>query len=974
MAGEGPGAPESEDELAALGVLWGKSAERAGGRKNLLLEHLLDTAAVAECMWDGFLAPSTRRLVDELAGGAGRGRRFFAWLCGIHDIGKATPAFQRMWPEGAAAVRAAGLLWSEPAVAKHAWRHDRAGAYVLRRLLPPAGWAAEHVEWMWPLIAGHHGAFPSPATVLPPRQGRGQHAGGEAWARVQDALLRRFTAEVGAGAKPGEMAPARLPSRAAQLHLSGLIVMADWIASDEEHFPGVDNLTAVTVGGARRRAAAAWRALGVRGGWGRLAEPVPEDFGRRFNGQQPRDSQRMVMEAARRMPEPGLLVVEAPMGEGKTKAALMAAEILAARFGADGVFVGMPTQATSDPMFGHVRAWVGAIDEELADQVALLHGKRMFNKEWQALVAGGADDGESRFGGVDEYGECGEGDWGDDLYGLVDSAQGGGPAARGPAEWFLGSKRGLLCPFVVGTIDQLLFAATRTKHVMLRMAGLAGKVVVLDEVHAADVYMSQFLAEGLRWLGQARVPVVLLSATLPPAQRRVLTEAYLAGAASQEEYMAADFREPAGYPSVIAASMPSAGGGARIEVSTVVPWRRDMPPVAVEVLPESVPQPKASAEKRNALQRAADEAVAARLERELLDGGCALVIRNTVARAQGLFTRLREQFGADVVLLHGRLAVGPRADRTDQCLLELGPSDDGKQSPRPRRIVVATQLAEQSFDVDADILVTDLAPMDLLLQRIGRLHRHDGVRRPSGLSCPRVLVTGFEGDGKRLEASEPPAFLYGSQVIYGRHLLLRTAVLVLGAAAGSGWRIPSDVPELVSACYSEDLSVFPDSWDEAAEAARADWRKEQRDRADTASPYLLTRRGDKESPTLAGLHGGAGSGRRAPVRDGDTGLEAVLIRGGTHGTAYRALSGRALTVNGDVPDGMLDDVLAGTVRLPPQCTEDAARELRPLPAWIGHPRLRYAPALVLDSDGSACVGEYLLTYDDELGLIVAKRT
>jgi CRISPR-associated endonuclease/helicase Cas3 len=956
--------------------LWGKSAERAGGCKNLLLEHLLDTAAVAECMWDGFLAPATRAWVDEVAGGAGRGCVLFAWLCGIHDVGKATPAFQRMWPEGATAVRAAGLGWHEPALAtcKQKWRHDRAGAFLLRRLLPEAGWAAQHVAWVWPLIVGHHGTVPDPNVLLPPRRGLGEHAGRGAWTRVQGALLRRFTAEVTGGAAPSAVAPVRVPSRAAQLHLSGLIVMADWIASDEEHFPGVDDIDEVSFDGARRRAAAAWQALRIRGGWAKLAEPGLQDFARRFGGQEPRDSQQMVMGAARRMPEPGLLVVEAPMGEGKTKAALMAAEILAARFGADGVFVGMPTQATSDPMFGQVRAWVEAVDGDLADQVALLHGKRMFNKEWQALVNGTSEDGvEGRFEGVDEFGECWDDEWGEDLYGIVAPVRDANPAVRGPAEWFLGAKRGLLCPFVVGTIDQLLFAATRTKHVMLRMAGLAGKVVVLDEVHAADVYMSQFLAECLRWLGQARVPVVLLSATLPPAQRRDLVEAYLAGAATQEEYTLPDFQEPAGYPSVIAASLSGDGGAARIEVDTATPWRQNAPTVIVELLPESVAEPKTSTERRNALQQAADLAVVTRLEHELVDGGSALVIRNTVARAQSLYAELRDRFGHDVVLLHGRLAVGPRADRTADCLRLLGPQPDTtspRARQRPRTIVVATQLAEQSFDVDADILVTDLAPTDLLLQRIGRLHRHAGVRRPARLSVPRVLVTGFESDGEPTDSGESPAFLGGSTAIYGRHLLLRTAALVLRAASGEGWRIPADVPELVAQCYGDDASVLPELWHPAAESAATEWQKEQRNRADQATPYLLTRRGDKEGPTLAGLHGGPGGRSRAPVRDGEMGLEAVLVYGSAQGTAYRTLSRRALTVNGDVAEDMLDDVLAGTVRLPPQCTEDAVKELRPLPGWLAHPRLRYSPALVLDGNGCASVGKHLLTYDDELGLSV----
>jgi CRISPR-associated endonuclease/helicase Cas3 len=210
------------------------------------------------------------------------------------------------------------------------------------------------------------------------------------------------------------------------------------------------------------------------------------------------------MMCAARMPRPGLMIIEAPMGEGKTKAALLAAEILAARFGMDGVFVGMPTQATCDPMFSIVRRWLAGLDTTLADQVALLHGKRRFNSEWQQLLTGNDNPdsvyrsvGEDEFGLADPY-----------LADDCDACSTGRPQRSAPAEWFLGSKRGLLAPFAVGTIDQLLIAATRTKHVMLRMAGLAGKVVVLDEVHAADIYMSQFLEEGLRWLAQAGVPVV----------------------------------------------------------------------------------------------------------------------------------------------------------------------------------------------------------------------------------------------------------------------------------------------------------------------------------------------------------------------------------------------------------------------------------------------------------------------------------
>ncbi|MFD4830877.1 CRISPR-associated helicase Cas3' [Streptomyces uncialis] len=968
----------------ALGVLWGKSEERAGGTMNLLVSHLLDTAAVAERMWDGFLAPSGRRMLDGLAGGPGRGRALFAWLCGVHDCGKATPSHQRLWPKGADAVRAAGLGWDEPTLVRTWWRHDRAGAFVLREVLGAAGWRKEHIAWVWPLVAGHHGSYPSFQATLQPRKAMKQAAGGPAWAEAQASVVEWLTHRLGFG-RIAEVEPTRVPSRAEQMQISGLIVMADWIASNEKYFEGIDALAKVTPEKARERAEGAWEALRLRGGWGRLPEPGPEAFQDRF-GHGPRPSQTLVMDAARRMPAPGILVVEAPMGEGKTKAALMAAEILAARFGADGVFVGMPTQSTSDPMFAQVRSWVGRVDEELPAQVALLHGKRMFNREWRALVEESGDDPDDGFGGVDEYGECLD-EFGTDEYGMASpEPSGAGPrtGSRGPSEWFLGAKRGLLCPFVVGTIDQLLFAATRSKHVMLRMAGLIGKVVVLDEVHAADVYMSQFLKEALRWLGQAGVPVVLLSATLPPHQRRELVDAYLSGAASREEFETGDgLPEPPGYPSVTTACLSPDDARPVLESVACDGWRADLT-VALELLPEAVPAPTAGKEAAAAAQQAADREIAARLGTALAEGGCALVIRNTVGRAQSLHTVLCQEFDADeVLLLHGRIAVAPKADRVEQCLRRLGPPapTGGVQEQRPRLIVVATQIAEQSFDVDADVLVTDLAPVDLLLQRVGRLHRHDGVVRPPRLARPRVLITGL-GDRAGAPApdmwqrddADPPRFLRASEFIYRRHQLLRTAALVRAALVGGtgAWMVPSQVPGLVASGYGTDDTVMPPQWRKEAEEARRSWDAGESERARKAAGYLLTRLGEKEGTTLAGLHSGSATGGRAGldalVRDGDATTEVVLVRH-SRGT-YRTLSGRALTANGDVADDLLDDVLGGTVRLPASLTEDARRELRPLPGWSGHPRLRYSPALVLDERGSATLGDRALRYDQVLGLVM----
>ncbi|GAA2127278.1 CRISPR-associated helicase Cas3' [Actinomadura napierensis] len=830
----------------------------------------------------------------------------------------------------------------------------------MRRSLAEAGWAEDNIDWVWPLIAGHHGLFPTLGHAEEPPRAQGRLSGrGLGWDAARRALIDVFTRALGFEGI-AEVEPVGSPSRAVQLQLSGFVVMADWIASDQHHFEGVDEFERVSLQGARDRAGEAWQRLGLRGGWGQLDEPAVSVFEQRF-GDDPRPSQSMVVDVVSRMKAPGLVVVEAPMGEGKTKAALVAAEFLAARWGMDGVFVGMPTQATCDPMFTNVRSWVETISPSLASQVALLHGKRMFNKQWQGLLGDDETAADDRYTGIaeDEFGL-------DDPYGVSGGSCCPEAAAerRAPAEWFLGAKRGLLSPFVVGTIDQLLFAATRTKHVMLRMAGLAGKVVVLDEVHAADVYMSQFLAEGLRWLGQARVPVVLLSATLPAAQRRELVAAYLAGAGHHEDSDASEstaIPEPTGYPNVTAVWRTETSVGRLVE--NCDSWRGDLQ-VEVEVLPEPI---NAAALPDDGMSTG-DAQVLSLLRNQLAEGGCALVIRNTVLRAQDTFEALHGVFGDDVRLLHGRLNASDRADRTEECLRALGPpQSDGPGRPA-RRILVATQLAEQSFDVDADLLVTDLAPIDLLLQRIGRTHRHVGVRRPRPVVEPRVVITGF-----RPEDDAPPEFPAAAEAIYGRYLLLRTAALVC-AAAGERWSIPGQVPQLVADVYGRERYSVPASWAEAERQARTDWETRQRARAESAEPFLLARAGEHTRRTLEGLHrGGMSEGlseerHQAVVRDGDRSVEVVLVR--RDDRAYRALSGRSLGTQGEASRDVLEDVLGGTVRLPAKLTEAAEVDLGPLGGWRDHPWLRYSRALPLDASGAARLGEHTLRYDPSLGLVV----
>jgi CRISPR-associated endonuclease/helicase Cas3 len=941
MADARAGAVSAEGGASApITVLWGKS--NAGGNVHLLLAHLLDTAAVGELIWDEFMSPALRQRIDEDQ--RGQGRSVFALLCGWHDIGKASPAFQGKVAGLGERVRATGLTWPHPVQEYRTWHHTLAGARILRTVLADLGVSKATVDWWWPLIAGHHGVVPAAGKLNDPPGFGHAHGKGPTWQQAQMAIVLRVANELGVDL--GLVPELRPPRRAIQLAMLGAVIMADWIASDDHHFRGVDTAAAVTMAEARSRARTAWDELRLRGGWDPARLPTSDDPVRERFGFAARGVQTAVLESANQMSVPGLLIVEAPMGEGKTEAALAAVEVLSRRFGMDGVFVGMPTQATSDPMFLRVARWVRSVDAGVP--VGLLHGKRRFNREWAKATAAVHVCGVDEFGLADSYGASASG-----------PGPGGAPQIIAPAQWLLGRKRGLLAPVTVGTVDQLLHAATRTRHVMLRHFGLAGGVVVLDEVHAYDVYMSQFLFEGLRWLADAGVPVILLSATLPSTLREDLVRAYVQGARQQRDVDVTALPPAVGYPSVTSAWVDKDELVA--DVRTAPPWRPSAR-VDVEVMTE-----------RALGQNVID--VADLLQHRLGGGGCALLIRNTIGRAQETYRVLRERFGADVVLLHARLTVGERAQRTERVLGLLGkPERAGSEPGRPSRlVVVATQLAEQSFDVDVDLLVTDLAPIDLLLQRVGRLHRHQrrpGSRPPS-VRNPAVVVTGFTGGQEG-----PPTFPRGSFFVYGDHLLFRSAALVQHAADGPGWDMPAQVPALVAQGYDAVGGWLPPAWSEAVEAAAEERRRTQQERAENARQFLLSPDGAVGGTSLKGLHNRSTSDLdedqvAAVVRDGEPSVEVVLIRGGEDG--YRTLGGRPLGVGGEAvsDDELLEQVMADTVRLParPEITAAARQELRPLPGWGLDPWLSSTRALVLGPDSSASLGGHRLTYDVDLGLI-----
>lgn len=914
-------------------LLWAKSD--ANGRPHSLLCHLYDAMAVAEIMWDQWFSPGFKTKLEAQLGT--KARSFFIALVGLHDVGKATPAFQAKCPELAQQVHNSGLqIPSRPGDLAH-WR---ASAAIVARSIAASQSATQTAPkaargrsrrtvralWFQSIIDGHHGKF-SPQTTFDSHAFRPQGKG--PWHDAQQSIVDEVLNH--SHLTWADM-PEEPPAQALQLMLAGFVSMADWIASGE-HFPGL-GFPEPDMELARSRATKAWNALGLVSGWEPPKTEFSVDFADRFSFQ-PRPFQKLWQQVATDLENSGLAIVEAPMGEGKTEFGLHLSEAIAHQMGCSGVGFAMPTQGTTDAMYERVVEWSQQINP--ATPVGLIHGKSATNEEWRKRT-------------TPETPQVCDFDDGDDAYGL--NAQTPTPAklVGVPDEWLRGKHRTLLTPITVGTIDQYLMAAACIKFVSLRWAGLSGKVLIIDEVHSYSAYMDTFLTTLLQWCSDAAIPVLLMSATLTPALRAHLAAAY-AGREVPPSELACE-----GYPVV---TTVTADG--RISQHSSPPNRQDSI-VLIERKPLSTPY---------ALDELAT--VVADLcqpQPEIAADGCILVVVNQVARAQFVHQYLKEH-GLETLLIHGKLTTSERARRTKQALDLLGKNRTGKTGRPKQLVVVATQIAEQSFDIDADILVTDLSPVDLLLQRIGRVHRHDRptADRPTRFRKPRCIVTGYAESGD----DEPPGLL---KYPYMRISMLQAAHLI-GCCNNADelvqWALPSQIPENVAKGYREDLDQWcPEGWRETAEKATAEYFKElDVSRNDGKNWRLHSPRPLYKDHALHNLHPGVASDEVISVRDGEPTVEVALVRRSERG--YTTLAGTPLGVSGErcVGNPALEALVLGdTIRL--RQGEELAKDAECLPGWQNSTMLRQTLALTIGDDdwllGTSGTSDGRHRYHDELGL------
>lgn len=677
--------------------------------------HSVITGVVAQEVLEHVLSQGSREeLARVLCCSEEALRGLVGYIAALHDIGKLNAHFQAGWKDMAEHMAQKGLFPVIPG----AVRHEITSYTIMKRIWRQCDVSPNALFFYGGILRAHHQG----------RFGEGGRTGDGVWKDLQEELereMRRIFLRSEGVVLPD---PPKRDKGAVGALLLGVVILADWIASgalfqDAESWLGPSGTVEV-----RRRAREFLFDSGL--------EPVPEDFGDGFTDVWPeipregmRELQRSVEEIFAQEGKERIvaMLVEAPMGEGKTEAGIYAALQMGKQWHKNGFYVALPTAATSNQMVTRVRALLER--HKCEETVRLLHSMAWLTD----TVSAGINSEETEYA----------------------------------AGWLQPTRRGLLGQFAVGTVDQAMMAVLLVKYGVLRLLGLSGKALVIDELHAYDVYMSEILTLLLQWCRVLEIPVVMLSATLPPEKKQQMLSVYTSDAV------------PQAYPSITWVSERGRVRTIKIQ-SSAKRWKLRVN--TMPILHDSV-----------AVARAAVDRVS--------DGGCLCVLMNTVDAAQKVYSAIQEVgFEGILLLFHARFPTRQRDEIERECIRLFGKEKNFRPA---KAILVATQVVEQSLDVDFDAMFTAIAPIDLLLQRAGRIHRHVFSLRPEKLAVPTltVLTPALEGE------YEADGFVYPDCLLNSSYRLLSGIHAIA---------IPEDMPALVEKGY-DPSAASPEEFQRWAE-------------------------------------------------------------------------------------------------------------------------------------------------------------
>ena len=732
-------------EEARLLAFWGKTLSSSDNSSETVvndtegqrsykpvLHHLMDVAAVA-LRWQQLNSARLEREAALLKASPECLSKITAFLAGIHDIGKFSRSFQSKVPE----------LWPEQGLGQKREVPDRPhwrNTAILLRAEP----IAQEFASLFPTIpydiapiiaaiAGHHGRPPEGQDEVnadPSKARRDQQLGEECVDAAHTAfcILQNLI-------EPLPLSSLEKQKQSAQWswRLSGLVTLADWVGSDSDYFSfeSIDTKIEDYWDWALTQAE---KALVSKGLLAQSPESRPSyaSFAPRAAAR-PRPMQKLAEEAPFK-DGAQLFILEDTTGAGKTEAAIMLAARMMEAGKGEGLYFALPTMATANAMYERLAEAYQTLFETsatYAPSLVLAHGRSNLSEAFCAIVnpTDMANDSEDE------------------------------TASAFCTQWIADNrKKAFYADVGAGTIDQAFLSILPKKHLTLRQYGLAGRILIVDEAHCFDAYMGEELSALLELHSQNGGSTIVLSATLSLEQRRNMTEAFAKGLGLRDPEDLSDQLCSEAYPLLTSATI---GGVQECESGFDSALRRS---VTVERLPDR------TTAKTRALSAAKE-------------GAAVLVICNAVDEAIAVYESLADQVDHPdhIHLFHARFAQSDRQAIEEDVLRRFGREADA--TDRAGHILVATQVVEQSLDLDFDLVISDLAPVDLIIQRAGRMWRHLDKRSPESrpVERPHILVVSPNPDQVEDENWLEPVLSKGAFVYQHAGVMWRSAKALFGA-------------------------------------------------------------------------------------------------------------------------------------------------------------------------------------------------
>lgn len=674
-----------------------------------LFKHLIDTSIFAELILEKIVSQQQINImINDLDINKDMLVEIIKFAAGMHDIGKCNPEWQvntlKIHPEHESLK---DLIIPETINKDlNKWRHDiNSGVFFANNSrIKNTGFKKLLTE----ISASHHGDFNVSKEVLKHSKYSIDLKWVETQQKIEEKIIEVLELE--------NIIDYELKinndndSVRSKILITGIVVLADWLASRGDFIVQTENQNSYKEyrNNTRKIANKHMNLLGLNKPlWKK--EITWESMFPQIST--PNDFQKSFIEQQETFKTNGLTLISAPMGIGKTETALYLASINGSHTNNSGFWLTLPTQATANAIFERSTEVIEKIYSNKENSVALLHSNSKLNEAMEKITKKNkrvfAEDVINYKENMDDFDESSAVELENSFYNASNLFI---------SEFLVEQKTGGMSSAVISTVDQAINSVTPLKHNMLRWLSITGKTIILDEVHDFDSYTFNLIEKFLEWAGYFNLNIILMSASLSEKSQKKLVKAYAGNRNTENVIPNGGINSPSwvhikNYNNEsINKNVSNYIKPQEYNEYTINMMETDSPTDEIEKIIKN---------NKNANT---------------------LVVSHTVNQAISFYRKIKENYDGEVILLHSRMTENEKQKILKNILSYSG--KPGVSKERKPHILISTQLVQQSMDIDYDLIISIMSPLPELLQRIGRVYRHDqGDRRAQEyINNPQVYL------------------------------------------------------------------------------------------------------------------------------------------------------------------------------------------------------------------------------------------